>query len=65
MVRDLLHCPADPGVAVFPEGNARKAAGRDLTDALVSVDFEGEIIEWRGPAPFLFVPIPDDHFGEI
>ncbi|NHN54583.1 DUF1905 domain-containing protein [Calidifontibacter sp. DB0510] len=22
--------------------------------------FEGEIIEWRGPAPYLFVPLPDD-----
>lgn len=22
--------------------------------------FEGEVIEWRGPAPFLFVQVPDD-----
>ncbi len=21
-------------------------------------DFSGEIIEWRGPAPYLFVPLP-------
>lgn len=36
-----------------------------MTEVLVSVDFEGEIIEWRGPAPFLFVRVPDEHFGEI
>ncbi|RMB62242.1 DUF1905 domain-containing protein [Tessaracoccus antarcticus] len=23
-------------------------------------EFEGEVIEWRGPAPFLFVRLPDD-----
>lgn len=36
-----------------------------MTDALVSLDFEGEIIEWRGPAPFLFVRVPDEHAGEV
>ena len=34
-------------------------------DPLASIAFEGEIIEWRGPAPFLFVPVPDEHVGEI
>lgn len=24
------------------------------------LEFEGEIIYWRGPAPFLFVAMPDD-----
>ena len=36
-----------------------------MTDVLVSVEFEAEIIEWRGPAPYLFVQIPEEHFGEI
>lgn len=27
--------------------------------------FESEIIEWRGPAPFLFAPVPDEHLGAI
>ncbi|MBE1528588.1 hypothetical protein GGC65_003044 [Sphingopyxis sp. OAS728] len=27
--------------------------------------FEAEIIEWRGPAPFLFAPVPDEHIGAI
>lgn len=27
--------------------------------------FEAVIIEWRGPAPFLFAPVPGDHIGAI
>jgi len=27
--------------------------------------FDAEIIEWRGPAPFLFAPVPDEHIGAI
>jgi hypothetical protein len=27
--------------------------------------FESEIVEWRGPAPFLFAPVPDEHIGAI
>ena len=34
-------------------------------EPLASVAFAGEIIEWRGPAPCLFVPVPDEHVGEI
>ena len=32
---------------------------------LASFGFEAEIIHWRGPPPYLFAPIPDDHVGEI
>ena len=34
-------------------------------EPLACVEFEAEIIHWRGPAPFLFVPIPDRHVDEI
>ena len=34
-------------------------------EPLATIAFEGRIIEWRGPAPFLFVPLPDEHVGEI
>ncbi|WP_447759622.1 DUF1905 domain-containing protein [Sphingopyxis panaciterrae] len=27
--------------------------------------FEAEIIEWRGPAPYLFATISDDHVADI
>jgi hypothetical protein len=25
----------------------------------VDLQFSGEIVEWRGPAPYLFVPVPE------
>lgn len=34
-------------------------------EPLASIRFKGEIIQWRGPAPYLFVPVPDEHVGEI
>jgi len=29
------------------------------------IDFEGEIFYWRGPAPFLFVAVPEEPSGDI
>lgn len=29
------------------------------------LEFSGEVIEWRGPAPYLFVQVPDDLSAEI
>lgn len=29
------------------------------------IQFDGEIFEWRGPAPFLFVAIPDEPSRDI
>jgi hypothetical protein len=26
----------------------------------VEIEFTGELVEWRGPAPFFFVPLPPD-----
>ena len=37
----------------------------DDAEPLARIAFEAEIIEWRGPAPYLFAPIPDEHTGEI
>lgn len=28
-------------------------------EPLFDAQFEGCVIEWRGPAPFLFIPVPD------
>jgi hypothetical protein len=33
-----------------------------MDDAIV---FDAAIIEWRGPAPFLFARVPDEHVGAI
>ena len=30
-----------------------------------AIAFEAAIIEWRGPAPFLFAAVPDAHVGAI
>lgn len=30
-----------------------------------AIEFESTIIEWRGPAPFLFAAIPDEHVGAV
>ncbi len=27
--------------------------------------FEAEVIEWRGPTPFLFAVVPDEHVADI
>lgn len=32
---------------------------------LMQFEFEGPVIEWRGPAPFYFVAIPEDESADI
>ncbi|MDE2435025.1 MAG: DUF1905 domain-containing protein [Sphingomonadales bacterium] len=32
---------------------------------MLDIAFEAEIIEWRGPAPYLFAPVPEELTGEI
>ena len=34
-------------------------------EPLASIAFGGTIVGWRGPAPYLFVPVPAEHVGEI
>jgi hypothetical protein len=34
-------------------------------EPFASIQFAAEIIIWRGPASYLFVPVPDEHIGEI
>lgn len=36
-----------------------------MTDILARIAFSGEVVEWRGPAPFLFVPIAEEHVAEL
>jgi hypothetical protein len=31
----------------------------------VELEFSGEIVEWRGPAPYLFVPVPESECAAI
>jgi hypothetical protein len=34
-------------------------------EPLAQIEFDGEIVHWRGPAPYLFVPVPEHHVAEI
>jgi hypothetical protein len=34
-------------------------------EPLAHIEFDATIIHWRGPAPFLFVPVPEHLVGEI
>lgn len=34
-------------------------------DALIQFDFDTEVIEWRGPAPFFYAPAPPDVAAEL
>lgn len=36
-----------------------------MSDILARIAFAGEVVEWRGPAPFLFVPVPEEHLAEL
>lgn len=38
---------------------------RGSAGPLLEIAFRGTAIEWRGPAPFLFVPVPEEHVGEV
>lgn len=31
----------------------------------MDIEFEGPVVEWRGPAPFYFVAIPEEESAEI
>ncbi|MFI9759252.1 DUF1905 domain-containing protein [Streptomyces sp. NPDC051963] len=31
----------------------------------MEIDFTGQVIEWRGPAPYYFVPVPDEESADI
>jgi hypothetical protein len=32
---------------------------------LMDFEFEGPVVEWRGPAPFYFVAVPDEESEDI
>lgn len=34
-------------------------------EPIVAFRFSGELIEWRGPSPFHFVPLPENAIGEV
>lgn len=37
----------------------------DRGEPLADLSFAGAVIEWRGPAPFIFVAVPEELVGEV
>ena len=31
----------------------------------MEIEFSGQVIEWRGPAPYYFVPVPEQEAADI
>lgn len=34
-------------------------------EPIADISFIAEIIHWRGPSPFYFAAVPDEHVGEV
>jgi hypothetical protein len=32
---------------------------------MVELAFDGEVVEWRGPSPYYFVPVPEQESADI
>ena len=67
MARPERTAPSGSG-GVWPEDRVgRSDRGRSTTAPLTPVDlsFDGVLIEWRGPAPYYFVPVPDAEADEL
>lgn len=56
--------PAGPRPAV-PQAHRAAVAISTAGPVLARIAFDAEIIVWRGPAPFLFAPVPADLVAEI
>lgn len=45
--------------------SSRLPRSPERRDLVASLAFEADVISWRGPAPFVFAPIPEDHTSKI
>jgi hypothetical protein len=36
-----------------------------MSDSDYTLTFTGRVIEWRGPSPFYFLPVPDEESADI
>jgi Domain of unknown function (DUF1905) len=53
------------GLTHFPHGLASLAQGHISDDGLMEWTFTGEVIEWRGPAPYLFVAMTPEESEDL
>ena len=54
--RDQNRSTVDRMPSPFPPHEARSSDG----DAVVVLDFRGDVFHWRGPAPYHFVALPEE-----
>jgi hypothetical protein len=52
-------------LAQFRYGTASPAHGRVFDDGCMEWMFTGEVIEWRGPAPYLFVAMTPEESQDL
>ena len=38
---------------------------RPVSDPIVELSFEAEVIHWRGPSPYFFAPLPQDAAAQV
>ena len=58
----MLILKARPDLSAGPFFVQIAAMGGEI---LFETSFVGEAIEWRGPAPFIFVAVPEELVGEV
>jgi hypothetical protein len=54
-----------PQASTDGEGEARRPRGEGRRLTAMRLVFSGQVIEWRGPAPYYFVPVPDQESEDI
>lgn len=67
VIRQVLSLSVSWSEARLPvHGAEREGAVPDTGRVgLMEFEFEGPVIEWRGPAPFFFVAIPEEESADI
>lgn len=58
MAHFLVHIDFHP--AKWSRESARHVLERRITLDLMEFEFDAELFEWRGPAPFVFAPLPKE-----
>jgi len=42
-----------------------QALGGEVDGPVARFKFEARVIYWRGPSPFFYAPVPDEHLDEL
>lgn len=64
-IEDLVSVRVPTQVAHFPGCVVTLRTGDTRHMSRMDIEFEGPVVEWRGPAPFYFVAISEEESAEI